>query len=1399
MRMTVERTVSVVKPKEDHRFGQEKSSLSDFDSNHGYVLLGEPGMGKSTCFTEEANRIGAEDPISARHFIRHNPEHHPEWQEGPLFIDGLDEVRIGGGDPIAALDKIITHLEASGKPRFRLSCRAGSWLGDRDLRELSSLTGSEVIPVLELNPLNHDNVRQITSPNIEDANGFILQAYEHGMEAFLFNPQLLDLLLTSVENGGWPDNPSETFENACRELVREQNPKSRDARSFDAQLPSLQAVLSAAGQLSALMLFANKTAWSVDNTDDPEVLSLRDVDCQERSALRGAFDSSLFRGNLSCRTPIHRLLVEFLGAKYLAEKIQNGLMIQRVFALLMGHDGIPLPDLRGLTGWLAALAPETRKPLIQADPIAIAFNGDASSFRPEERKALLEGLEQNIHLQYSRPTAACLGALAGGQGRLAVWELSNSSIRSENRQTLVYWLLCGVSQTYSDMAKNCNSIVDVKVELDRNNLLKIVYDPSWAIDIRRQALRTLDMVLIDKPDHSATMRELIKDLEENRLPDQENDLMGTILDLSYPSALKPTEIWNLLLTGPKEPGNVYKLFFTNLADKSTKEQIKELLDSLCDRASAIIPKLASHRIADTVLILLARGLDLFGDRLDLSELYRWFKLVKFDHSSYELIPVHDSTHAYGGYNNAKASAAILNWLGERRKIQYQLIERELTELESKIGDRLLNKITGLKFMGENTPVGFRSWCLTRAEELWDSRPKIAKELASWSIREEAGWELPLSDEEVARAVSGAASLMKWNADRLKSRIQFELKEAELRKEQEEIEATFRKRKQEELEYIRRQQTELAGGCCEPGLLDELARIYFYGRVTNDGSPQTYLESYLDDDQCLVQTALSGFRSLLDRNDLPDLDEIARLHENSKRSYFARPFLAGMEEEDEDVLSRLSEKGRRRALGFYFVTELPRQHIAFPNTNADLPPWYQHALTCYPETVADSLVAIHIACVRAKFPPNEHLLKVALDPAYVSVTRLAVSRMFTVFPTRCNALQLESLRVVLWSTLLADVTSAEELQKITLKRLQRQNLDVGQRALWLCTGLFVARDHCLPRLIDFLSGGDESRLHHVLGFLVRDGQGQSMLQNLGEWRAEDISRLIQELGKRVQLPKYRKRAGHINAEQIASRRLLTLMTTWLQELARRSDDDAANVFDLLASDSNLAAWGREMSKWQEVQARLRRADRRQDLGLTLIQETLRNGPPSNAADLAGITVHVLRKLGNRIRNTETNDWRQYWHIDPESRKPENPKHENDCRDALLSDLKEMLRQYQIDAQPEGQYADDKRADIRVSYGTQFSIPIEIKKNSHPKIWHGITEQLVPKYTRDPIADGYGIYLVLWFGTDHTHMGRTSRSYDIPGNPEELRSLLEQQLDPPLRKKINVVVIDVSASDYHTREL
>ena len=168
------------------------------------------------------------------------------------------------------------------------------------------------------------------------------------------------------------------------------------------------------------------------------------------------------------------------------------------------------------------------------------------------------------------------------------------------------------------------------------------------------------------------------------------------------------------------------------------------------------------------------------------------------------------------------------------------------------------------------------------------------------------------------------------------------------------------------------------------------------------------------------------------------------------------------------------------------------------------------------------------------------------------------------------------------------------------------------------------------------------------------------------------------------------------------------------------------------------------------------------------------------------VDRLCELAVQIRSDSTDDWRQYWN-EPHGQLP-TPKHEDHCRDALLSDLRQRLPQG-VDAQPEGQYANDKRADIRVSY-EDFQVPMEIKKNMHRDLWSAPQNQLIKLYTSAPDTDGYGIYLVFWFGKDRT---QPSPSGTRPADAKELKERLEATLSPNEARKISVCVIDVSRPD------
>ena len=195
-----------------------------------------------------------------------------------------------------------------------------------------------------------------------------------------------------------------------------------------------------------------------------------------------------------------------------------------------------------------------------------------------------------------------------------------------------------------------------------------------------------------------------------------------------------------------------------------------------------------------------------------------------------------------------------------------------------------------------------------------------------------------------------------------------------------------------------------------------------------------------------------------------------------------------------------------------------------------------------------------------------------------------------------------------------------------------------------------------------------------------------------------------------------------------------------------------------------------------------------LTIEQVCQTLNDGTPANAAGLADLVMDHLDKIARKIRGGPTSDWRQYWNVDQYNR-PTCEKPEDACRDNLLSDLQNRLEQLDIDAQPEGRYANDKRSDIRV-YFRGSNVPVEIKKNSHQKLWSSLRDQLIAKYTSTPGTDGHGIYLVFWFGKDLTQPPPSSTR---PANAEELKKRLETTLSPDEARKISVCVIDVSRPD------
>ena len=92
-RYVAPRTCRVVDESDPNRVAEKPSKpLGNYADAAAYVLIAEPGAGKTTAFESEAASPGREyETVSG--FRTYDDK--PEWHDKTLFLDGLDESRAG--------------------------------------------------------------------------------------------------------------------------------------------------------------------------------------------------------------------------------------------------------------------------------------------------------------------------------------------------------------------------------------------------------------------------------------------------------------------------------------------------------------------------------------------------------------------------------------------------------------------------------------------------------------------------------------------------------------------------------------------------------------------------------------------------------------------------------------------------------------------------------------------------------------------------------------------------------------------------------------------------------------------------------------------------------------------------------------------------------------------------------------------------------------------------------------------------------------------------------------------------------------------------------------------------------------------------------------------------------
>jgi hypothetical protein len=174
------------------------------------------------------------------------------------------------------------------------------------------------------------------------------------------------MLVEAAKTGSWPATRSELFELSTRLLLSE--PNVEHARAGGGVYTAYE-LRQTAGAMCAARLISDVAGISfVDQQGDPDVPSYRTMTFLDTAKAQAALGRRTFEAGPVPESVdyAHRTTPEFLGAEWLAGMVRSGLPVGRVRAL-MGVDGRPAPELRGLHAWLARFLPEHANQLIEAD------------------------------------------------------------------------------------------------------------------------------------------------------------------------------------------------------------------------------------------------------------------------------------------------------------------------------------------------------------------------------------------------------------------------------------------------------------------------------------------------------------------------------------------------------------------------------------------------------------------------------------------------------------------------------------------------------------------------------------------------------------------------------------------------------------------------------------------------------------------------------------------------------------------------------------------------------------------------------------------------------------------------------------------------------------------------
>ena len=878
-RYVAPRTCTVVDDSDPHGGAKQSSRpLSNYRDAATYVLIAEPGAGKTTAFTTEAESPESEYETVGR-FRTYDDK--PEWRDKTLFLDGLDESRAGVVDGRTPLDDICRKLYGLGCPPFRLSCRWADWMAATDRNRLKEVSPDGTVIVLRLDPLSERNVKDILANNygVEDTDGFIKTARDRGVKELLKNPQNLKLLAESVLRGKWPDSRKEMFQEACRWLVREPNLEHLAANPSNADIGPL---IKAAGRLCAVQLLSGMAGYTLPDRAEPDDTypSLAEVDGEATGRMRQVLGTRLFVGTSEGKlAPTHRQIAEFLAAQYVSELLDRGLSLERILALITGFDGELAPSFNNFVSWLAVHNKRSRNRLSQLNPSGMIYAGDQQTYSTDEKREILwnlcrESWNPGCSRSYSRLSG--IGAIVSPELEETFRDILSPEKRDYEHQPYVMHLL--------QMLADGEPLPALSEMLEG-----IVRDPTWFGGVRCAALDVLtayrDCGLLE----TDMLTSMVAEIEDGLLDDPQDELLGILLKALYPKVFSVAEVQRYLRE-PKfaEAGEYVGFWMDYLPKESTPEQLAELLDGIAAGFEDYRPFLVSesrryNRLPRLPLDLVTRVLSEIrwrnpGGSIAAERLYEWLGVVS------------DPGLRLTDQDRARIKSELV-WNADALE---DLIAHGV-ETCIRRGEECTDLIDR-RFFGAR-PWRHARWCLKKALDSEDGKEAFFYLRELFNCVPDGPYAGGLTVEGVRLELAADEVLLNRFDEMVERRGLVEPQpDGQIAPES----SANRESPADTAEQqawqarIAAQETALRTGRGTPQLLHQVAEAYLGVQDVAAGkSPRQRLEDIVGSRYDLIDLVLAGLEGAVAREDLPNSEDVVRLFDRSRVNRLVLPFLAGL--------------------------------------------------------------------------------------------------------------------------------------------------------------------------------------------------------------------------------------------------------------------------------------------------------------------------------------------------------------------------------------------------------------------------------------------------------------------------------------------------------------------------